>query len=160
MKGTTFEEREDRRWERWWHRTAKRRVAAQRRRVSTAAGSVSAWVKPIRSARPVTPSPLPLSALRAELEAAAAKHTASFSRNDELARLIAEQATEMLCESPAVGRAQPYVHTDDEPRELGLTPWGDLDDGQQWVCHALNTDPKAFAEYQDRGRLGFVPWAA
>jgi hypothetical protein len=80
-------------------------------------------------------------------------HDASFARADALAALIAEQATELLQEG-----ANGYFHTTDEPRELGLTPWGDLDDEQAWHTHVLSCDARVFTEIDAR-RQGFVAWS-
>ena len=161
--GEAFERREERRWHAWFHRKAKPQVQARRRRASAAAGSISATLRPVAFAKP-NPSDGFLSRLQDQAASRAQArfdreeaflaplHVVRNSRDVELEQLIREQALEMYQESG--GR----VFTDREPHQVGLSLQGDLLDEQAWHSHVLGVDPRSYAPYTDRGRLGFVAW--
>ena len=163
---STFEQREDRRWLRWYLRKARPQRQARLRRRSAASGSISQALRPVASAQPQPSDGFKTAWAKTQerfamcrqnhfnrQNADKAVHTVRCSRDVELEQLIAQQASEMLQQS-----ASGYYHTDSEPIENGLSPQGELVDEQAWHSHALSTDPKTFAEYQDRSRLGFVSW--
>lgn len=157
---STFAQREEYRWIRWWKRKVHPMLFARRRRISCAAGSVSAWIRPVRSAYPnegLHSEPHASKAV-ASINPTTTPVAAQLSRDDsltELHQLIAEQAQCQLQQG-----AEGYLHTDDEPQDIGLSPTGELDDAQLWQTHALLLPRGAHTEYENRGMLGFVAWSA
>jgi hypothetical protein len=156
LSNRTFEEREDSRWLRWWHRKAAPIVRARAKRRERASGSISSWLRPVCVAHPLkeTPSREPIAAI---LEREAERHLVRVRRDDEIAQLIADQAYDALQATPTG-----YLLVDSELTEKGLSPSGELEDEQEWHAHIILSDPRSWgsSSKQSRARLGFVAWDA